>query len=153
MDEYNSFYHLSKFHHLLVIREREESQEDSLKMRSVENFLEVWLWILRSFLLDFSFSCESEFRKFLNSQTWRTGWTTNFMCGRWNFDQKLKYCKLSILVDSKIRVLVSQLVKLKISKWFFSHVFPLAYIIHNILRIWIWMSRTHFISFWILVIP
>ena len=39
-NEYNSFYQFSKIHHLLVIREGEESQEDSLKIRRDENFLE-----------------------------------------------------------------------------------------------------------------
>ena len=73
-----------------MIMEDEESQDDSLKIRSVENFLEAWLWILRSFLLYFHFSCELELSKCLNSQTWQIGWTTKIMCGRWNFDQKLK---------------------------------------------------------------
>ena len=40
LDEYNSFYELLKFRHLLVIREGEESQEDSLKITSDEKFLE-----------------------------------------------------------------------------------------------------------------
>ena len=79
-----------KIHYLLVIREGEESQEDSLKIRSVEKFMEAWLWMFRSFLLDFCFSCELELSKCLNSQTCQTGWTTKSMCGRWNFDQKLK---------------------------------------------------------------
>ena len=57
-----------------MIRKGEESQEDSLKIRSVENFMGAWMWILRSFLLDFRFSFESELRKFLNSQTWQTCW-------------------------------------------------------------------------------
>ena len=35
--------------HLLVIREGEESQEDNLKIQSVENFPKTWLWILRIF--------------------------------------------------------------------------------------------------------
>ena len=52
------------------IREGEESQEDSLKIRSDENFPEALLLTLRSFLLDLRFSCESELSKFLNSQTW-----------------------------------------------------------------------------------
>ena len=73
-----------------MIREGEESQEDSLKIRSDENFLEAWLWILRSFLLDFRFSCELELRKCLNSQTWQTRWTTKIMWEWWKFDQKLK---------------------------------------------------------------
>ena len=89
-NEWNSFYHLSKICHLLVIREGEESQEDSLKIRSVENFLEAWLWILISFLLYFYFSCELELSKCLNSWTWQIGWTAKIMCGRWNFNQKLK---------------------------------------------------------------
>ena len=37
-DEENSFYHLSKSHHLSMTKEGEESQEDSLKIRSVEIF-------------------------------------------------------------------------------------------------------------------
>ena len=38
-------------------------------------------------------------------------------------EQKLRYCNLELWIKSKIRVLVSQLVKLKISKWvFFSYV-------------------------------
>ena len=73
-----------------MIREGEESQEDSLKIRSDENFLEAWLWILRSFLLDFHISCDLELSKFLNSQTWQIGWTTKIMCERWKFDPKLK---------------------------------------------------------------
>ena len=85
-----TFYQLLKIRHLLVIKEGEESQEDSLKIRSDENFLEAWLWILGSFLLDFFFSCDSYLSKCLNSQTWQTGWTTKIMCGRWKFDQKLK---------------------------------------------------------------
>ena len=52
-----------------MIREGEESQEDILKIRSDENFLEALLWILISFLLDLHFSCELELSKFLNSQT------------------------------------------------------------------------------------
>ena len=79
-----------KIRHLLVIREGEESQEDSLKIKSVGKFLEALLWILRCFLLDFCFSCESELSKCLNSQTWQTGWIAKIMCGRWNFNQKLK---------------------------------------------------------------
>ena len=79
-----------KICHLLVIKEGEESQEDSLKIRSDENFLEAWLWILRSFLLDFHFSRDSELRKCLNSQTWQTGWTTKIMCRWWKFHQKTK---------------------------------------------------------------
>ena len=74
-----------------MIREGEESQEDSLKIRSDENFSEAWLWILRSFLLDFRFSFDSELRKCLNSQTWETGWKPKIMCRRWKFDQKLKH--------------------------------------------------------------
>ena len=73
-----------------MIRAGEESQEDSLKIRSVENFPEAWLWNLICFLFDFRFSCESEFRKLLNSKTWQTGWTTKIMCWRWNFNQTLK---------------------------------------------------------------
>ena len=73
-----------------MIREGEKSHEDSSKITSVENFLEAWIWILRSFELVFLSSCESELSKYLNLQTWQTGWTTNFMCRRWNFDQKLK---------------------------------------------------------------
>lgn len=38
--------------------------------------------------------------------------------------------------------------KPKISKWFFSHVFTLSHWTQNIWQKWIWMSRTHFISFW-----
>ena len=57
-------------------------------------------------------------------------------------EQKLWYCNLLILV--------SQLVELKISTWVFSHEFLLTYRIQNIRQIWIWMSRTHFISFLIL---
>ena len=83
-------YHFSKFRHLLVIREGEESQEDSLKIRSVENFLLSWMWILIFFLLYWCFSCELELSKCLNSKTWQTCWTTKIMCGWWNFDQKLK---------------------------------------------------------------
>ena len=67
-------------------------------------------------------------------------------------EQKPRYCNLKILVDSKIRVLVLQLVKLKSSKWVFSYEFLLAHNIHRNLRVQIWMSRTHFIIFWILVI-
>jgi hypothetical protein len=73
-----------------MIREGEESQEDSLKIRSDENFLEAWLWILRCFLLDFLFSCELDLSKCLNSQSWQTGRTTKIMCRRWKFNQKLK---------------------------------------------------------------
>ena len=73
-----------------MIREGEESQEDSLKIRSDENFLESWLWILRIFLLDFHFTCDLELRNFLNSQTWQTSWTAKITCGRWKFDQKMK---------------------------------------------------------------
>jgi hypothetical protein len=40
LDEYNSFYQLLKICHLLVIREGEESQEDSLKIRSDKNCME-----------------------------------------------------------------------------------------------------------------
>ena len=74
LDEWNSFYQLSKICHLLVIREGEESQEDSLKITSDENFLEAWLWILISFVLDSRSSCDSELRMCLNSQTWQNGW-------------------------------------------------------------------------------
>ena len=88
--EHDSFYQLLKFLHLLVIREGEESQEDRLKIRSVIFFLEAWMLILRSFELFCLFSCESKLRNWLNSQTWKIGRTTNFMCGRWNFNQKLK---------------------------------------------------------------
>ena len=68
------FYQLSKTHHLSVIKEGEESQEDTLKIRSDEKFPEYWLDVLRSFLLDFHFSCDSELSKCLNWQTWQTGW-------------------------------------------------------------------------------
>jgi hypothetical protein len=40
LDENNSFYHLLKICHLLVIKEGEESQEYSLKITSDENFIE-----------------------------------------------------------------------------------------------------------------
>ena len=39
LDKYNSFYHPLKSYHLLVAKEGEESQEDSSKIRSVENFM------------------------------------------------------------------------------------------------------------------
>ena len=39
-DEWNSFDQLLNIDHLLVIREGEESQVDSLKIRSDKNFLE-----------------------------------------------------------------------------------------------------------------
>ena len=90
LDEWNSFYHLSKLLHLLVIRECEESQEDNSKIRSVENFLESSIWILRFSLLVFHFSCELYLSKFQSSQTWQIWWTTNFICGRWKFEQYLK---------------------------------------------------------------
>ena len=48
------------------------------------------MWILRCFVLVHRFSCELELIKSQNSQTWQIGWTTNFMCKRWNFNQKLK---------------------------------------------------------------
>ena len=49
LDEYNSFYQFSKSCHLPVAREGEESQEDILKIRSDENFLESWLWIFKKY--------------------------------------------------------------------------------------------------------
>jgi hypothetical protein len=52
--------------------EGEELQEDSLYIGSDENFMESWLWILTSFILDFLFSCDSKFSKFLSSQTFQT---------------------------------------------------------------------------------
>jgi hypothetical protein len=73
LDEYNSFYQLSKIRYLPVIREGEESQEDSLKITSDENFPEAWICILISFVLDSQSSCDSELRKCLNSQTWQNG--------------------------------------------------------------------------------
>ena len=73
-----------------MIREGEESQEDSLKIRSDENFPASWLWILRSLLVDSLSSCDSKLKKRLNSQTWQNHWTTKIMHGRWKFDQKLK---------------------------------------------------------------
>lgn len=89
-DVHNTFYQLSKIRHLLVIREGEESQEDNSKIISDENFSETWFWIFKIFVLDFRFSSHSNFIKCLNSQTWQTRWTTKIMCGRWQFDQKLK---------------------------------------------------------------
>ena len=76
-----------------MVREGEESQEYNLKIISDESFPESWLWILRSFFLDFCFSCESELSKCLNSQTWQIGWTTKIMCEQWKFDKKLKKTK------------------------------------------------------------
>ena len=73
-----------------MIREGEGSKEDSLKITSDENFLKAWLWILISFVLDSKSSCDSEFRKCLNSQTWQNGWTTKLMHGRLKFDQNWK---------------------------------------------------------------
>ena len=61
-----------------------------LKIRSVENFPKAWMWILRSFEVVCLLPCKLELSKFLNSQTWQVGWTAKIMCGRWNFDQKLK---------------------------------------------------------------
>jgi hypothetical protein len=90
LGEHNSFDQLSKIRHLLVIREGVESQEDSLKITSDEKFLESLLCILISFVLDYRSSCDSELIKFLNSQTWKNGWTTKIMHGWWKFDQKMK---------------------------------------------------------------
>ena len=56
-----------------MIREGEESQEDSLKITSDENFPKYWIWILISHVLDSKYTCDFEFRKFLNSQTWQNG--------------------------------------------------------------------------------
>ena len=54
-------------------REGEESQEDSLKITSDGNFLESWICILISHVLDSWSSCDSELSKCLNSQTWQNG--------------------------------------------------------------------------------
>ena len=48
---------------------------------------------------------------------------------------------------SKLELEGSQLVKPKISKWVFSHVFPLSYRTQNIWRNRIQMSITHYINF------
>ena len=56
-----------------MIREGEESQEDSLKITSDENFSEGWICILISFVHDSWSSCDSELSKCLNSQTWQNG--------------------------------------------------------------------------------
>ena len=56
----------SKLCHLLVIREGEESQEDSSNIRSVENFLRDQMLILRHFKLFFSFHVN---RSWANSKT------------------------------------------------------------------------------------
>ena len=99
LDEYISFYQLSKIRHLQVIREGEESQENSLKIRSDKKFSEAWLWILRIFLLVFCFSCELELSKCLNSQIWQTGWAAKIMCGWWKFDQKQKKLNMTSYDD------------------------------------------------------
>ena len=51
------------------MRGGEESQEDSLKITSDENFPEFWICILMRHELDSQSSCVSELMKFLNSQT------------------------------------------------------------------------------------
>ena len=54
-----------------VIREGEESQEDSLKITSVEIFMEAWIWIWISHVIDPQSSCDSELNKCLNSHTFQ----------------------------------------------------------------------------------
>ena len=49
---------------------------------------------------------------------------------------------------TKLEVEGLQPVEPKISKWVFSHVLRLDHRTQNIWRIWIHMSRTHFIIFW-----
>ena len=83
-------YQHSNIHPLPVIREGEESQEDSLKITSDENFPEAWIFILIRHELDSWSSCCYALNKFLNSQTCQKGWTTKLMHGQWKFDQKLK---------------------------------------------------------------
>ena len=56
-----------------MIKEGEESQEDSLKITSDENFLEAWICILINHVLDSWSSCDSELIKCLNSQIWQNG--------------------------------------------------------------------------------
>ena len=52
-----------------MIREGEESQEDSLKIISDENFLEAWICIFITHVLDSRSSFDFELSDFLNSQT------------------------------------------------------------------------------------
>ena len=64
LDKHNWFYHLSNPYHSLVAREGEKSQEDSSKIRSIENILGAPMWILRCFILVHRFSCKSKLGKF-----------------------------------------------------------------------------------------
>ena len=56
-----------------MIREGEESQEDSLKITSDENIPEAWICILMIYELDSWSSCDSALKKYLNSQTCQNG--------------------------------------------------------------------------------
>ena len=88
---------------LLVIREGEESQEDSLKIISDENFLEAWISILRNWLLDSCSSCDSELSKCLNSQTWQNG--LNIQNHAWATKIRPKTEKLNMTSYDKIFIM------------------------------------------------
>ena len=60
------FYQLLKIHHLLVIREGEESQEDSLKITSYEIFPKAWICIWIIHVLDSQSWCDSKVLKLSN---------------------------------------------------------------------------------------
>ena len=59
-----------------MIKEGEESQEDSLKITSDENFPEAWIYIWIIHVLDSQSSCDSELKKCLNSQTFQNALNT-----------------------------------------------------------------------------
>ena len=62
-------------------------------------------------------------------------------------EKKMSYCNSKIRSIVKFRFKCRNWVELQISKWVFSHEFLLSYRSHNIFRIRIWMSRTHFVIF------